>query len=161
LRENFIEAVFAYRRWQELREPGLTAARLVEFHARHEFVLMAHSPECQRALGRLVAQAAKTRAQVVGARYIRDFMDSLRRPPTRARHANVLMHLMGYLKRDLDAADKRELLGLIDAYRRGHVPRVVPLTLLNHHFRRHPNPDTAGQFYLAPAPDELMLRCGV
>jgi uncharacterized protein YbgA (DUF1722 family) len=33
-----------------------------------------------------------------------------------------------------------ELLGLIDDYRRGLVPLIVPLTLLKHHLNRHPVP---------------------
>jgi uncharacterized protein YbgA (DUF1722 family) len=70
------------------------------------------------------------------------------------------MHVMGYLKKAIDADDKRELLQRIHAYRVGHVPRIVPLTLLNHHLRRHPQPYLAGQHYLEPGPDELMLRCG-
>lgn len=160
LRENFIEAVFAYRRWQDLAASGVTAARLVEFHTRHKLTLMAHSTERYRSLGRLVAGASRREARVRAHEYIHAFMDTLRQAPTRARHANVLMHLMGYLKRAIDSADKRELLALIHAYRAGHVPRIVPLTLLNHHFRRHPHPYVAGQYYLEPPPDELMLRCG-
>ncbi len=160
LRENFIEAVFAYRRWQDLVASGVTAAGLVEFHTRHKLMLMAHSTERCRSLGRLVAGARQREARVLAQKYIHAFMDTLRRAPTRARHANVLMHLTGYLKTAIDSADKRELLGLIHAYRIGHVPRIVPLTLLNHHFRRHPHPYVAGQYYVEPPPDELMLRCG-
>ncbi|UCH54143.1 MAG: DUF1722 domain-containing protein [Pseudomonadota bacterium] len=161
LRENFIESVFAYRRWQELTARGVTASRLVEFHARHKLVLMAHDAIRLRWLGRIIAQTDRARARETGKRYIEEFMSVLRRPPTRARHSNVLMHLLGYLKRDLDHADKRELLTLIDRYRRGHLPRAVPLAILAHHFRRHPHPYVAGQYYLEPAPEELMLRCGV
>ena len=36
LRENFIERVFAYRRWQELAARGLSVARLVDFHTVHQ-----------------------------------------------------------------------------------------------------------------------------
>ena len=35
---------------------------------------------------------------------------------------------------------------------------VVPITLLNHHFRRHPDEYMQRQFYLNPHPPELMLR---
>ena len=40
----------------------------------------------------------------------------------------------------------------------GHVPLVVPLTLLRHHVRRQEIEYLAGQSYLAPHPKELMLR---
>ena len=35
----------------------------------------------------------------------------------------------------------QELLGLVEDYRQGLVPLIVPLTLLKHHLNRHPVPD--------------------
>jgi uncharacterized protein YbgA (DUF1722 family) len=52
-----------------------------------------------------------------------------------------------------------ELLGLIEDYRQGLVPLIVPLTLLQHHLRRYPVPGWVWeQVYLRPYPKELMLR---
>ena len=45
-------------------------------------------------------------------------------------NVNVLQHLMGYLKKDLSVADKQELLSLIEDYRQGLLPLIVPLTQL-------------------------------
>jgi uncharacterized protein YbgA (DUF1722 family) len=70
----------------------------------------------------------------------------------------VLQHLAGYLKRALDSADRNELREVIDEYRLGRVPLIVPITLLRHHFRRHPDPYVEAQVYLHPHPPELMLR---
>jgi len=158
LRENFIERVFAYRRWQKVVEAGLTPAGLVAFHTAHKLSLMAHGAEPLRRLGRLVADAGRRSIGELSEEYIRGFMEAMKRRATRKRHANVLMHLMGYLKGRLESEDKAELRELIDAYRLGYVPLVVPITLLNHHFRRHPDPYVAGQVYLEPHPKELMLR---
>jgi Uncharacterized conserved protein len=158
LRENFIERVFCYHRWQQLEAQGLTPARLVDFHARHKLVLMSHGAEYYRALGRLVATAGSADIKTLAQDYIHGFMAALAHPATRKRHTNVLQHLMGYLKKQLDSADKVELLEIIEAYRLGEVPLIVPITLLNHHFRRHPNDYVAQQIYLAPHPRELMLR---
>ena len=161
LRENFIERVFVYHRWQMLASQGLTAARLVEFHTRHKLALMAHDVGAYRALGRLVARAGRRHQKETGREYLIHLMQAFQRLATRSRHANVLMHLMGHLKKQLDAADKAELLEAIHAYRRGEVPFAAPLTLLRHHFRRHPDPYIAGQTYLNPDPRELLLRGGL
>ncbi len=78
---------------------------------------------------------------------------------TRGKHTNVLQHLMGFLKDTLSSTDKAELVGLIEDYRQGLVPLIVPLTLLRHHVMRNPVPDWVHQqFYLHPYPKELMLR---
>jgi len=155
LRENFFERVLAYRRWQEMVAAGATAARLIEFHTSHKLTLMAHSVDANRRLGRLVAGASRRNAKHLSERYIHGFMEALARPATPRTHTNVLMHVMGYLKKRLDAEDKAELLELIDAYRLGQVPRIVPLTLLKHHFRRFPDSYITHQVYLHPAPAAL------
>ena len=52
-----------------------------------------------------------------------------------------------------------ELPGLIEDYRQGLVPLIVPLTLLKYHLNRYPVPDLVHQqVYLHPYPKELMLR---
>lgn len=158
LRENFIERVFVYHRWQQLTARRLTAGGLVEFHTRHKFIVLAHDEKAYRALGRLVAQAGRGSISELGVRYIALLMQALRKPATRTRHANVLQHLGGFFKQHLDAADKREWQELVSSYRRGRLPLVVPVTMLRHYLRRFPDPHLASQHYLAPHPDELMLR---
>jgi uncharacterized protein YbgA (DUF1722 family) len=78
---------------------------------------------------------------------------------TRGKHVNVLQHLMGYLKNHLSSDDKQELLGLIEDYRQGLVPLIVPLTLPKHHLSRHPVHEcVCQQVYLHPYCKEIMLR---
>lgn len=159
LRENFIERIFAYYRWTELVAENPTPAGLVDFHTAHKMTLMAHSPTAQRKLGQLVAEAGKRPWEELVAAYGPLFMETLQNRATAKKQTNVLHHLMGYLKRDLDQADKTELLALIEDYRLGLVPLIVPLTLLRHHLSRHPVPDWVHQqVYLNPYPKELMLR---
>nr|MBS0021410.1 DUF1722 domain-containing protein [Gammaproteobacteria bacterium] len=158
LRENFIQRIFVYHRWQALVASDLTPAKLVRFHARHKLILMAHSQTAARKLGQLVARAGAEPMGDIAPMYIDALMNTLKRRAGRKQHANVLMHLMGFLKRVLDTGDKAELVETVDAYRLGRVPLIVPITLLQHHFRRHPEPYVQEQHYLEPHPKELMLR---
>jgi uncharacterized protein YbgA (DUF1722 family) len=91
-------------------------------------------------------------------RYEQAFMATLKRPATRGRHANVLTHMLGHMRKRLDDRDKHELLGVIEDYRVGTVPLVVPITLLRHHVGRLEVAYLQGQVYLEPHPKELMLR---
>jgi len=158
LRENFIERVFAYHRWRQLVSAGLTPGRLVAFHTAHKLTLLAHGTEHYRMLGRLIARIDRRQLHVFSQDYIGRFMEALRHRATTKRHTNVLMHIAGYLKTKLDREDKAELRGLIEDYRMGRLPLIVPLTLLKHHFRRHPDSYIEGQTYLNPHPKELMLQ---
>ena len=158
LRESFIERVFAHHRWTKFAQSRPRPKDMVGFHSSQKLALMAHSPEHYRQLGRLVAQAGRTPMNELLASYGEGFMHCLSVRATAKKHANVLQHLLGYLKMKLDATDKTELIGHIEDYRNGLVPLIVPLTLLSHHFRRHPCPWVAEQTYLNPYPAELMLR---
>lgn len=157
LRENFIERVFAYRDWQDLLAAGATAEALVQFHTRHKLQLMAHGREHLRILGRLIAQLAEAPLAQTVDHYGTGFMRTLHYRATRKRHANVLYHAIGYLKKQLGAPDKAELTHAIEAYRVGHVPRIVPITLMRHHLRQHPHPYLIQQVYWDWAPPALGL----
>ncbi|MFC3940022.1 DUF1722 domain-containing protein [Pseudomonas gingeri NCPPB 3146 = LMG 5327] len=158
LRENFLTRVFAYAAWQELCASGLSRRALTDFHARHKYLLMAHNPPQYKALGHLLGSMGKSDPNEVGPRYFSELMAALKKCATRRTHTNVLQHLSGYLKQTLSAADKQEMQQLIGQYRLGIVPLVVPLTLLKHHFRQHPDPYVALQVYLQPHPENLSLR---
>ena len=70
----------------------------------------------------------------------------------------ALYRRFGFVSDHLDASDRAEMVEVIDQYREGLLPLVDPITLLNHHFRRHPSDYVARQHYLSPHPRELMLR---
>lgn len=161
LRENFLTRIFAYAEWQRLVASGVTRKALVEFHSRYKYQLMATDPVQYKALGRLVATVGKQPLEAFAPSYFSQLMAALKKTASRGTHTNVLQHLSGYLKRDLGTQDKQELQRLIDQYREGVVPLVVPMTMLKHHFRRHPDRYVATQVYLQPHPEDLSLRNGI
>lgn len=158
LRENFVNRVFAYRRWQSLRGAGLTAKALIDFHARHKYLVMAHSQAAYQRLGRLLSHLKGVDLERVADAYEAEFMTALKRRVSRKRHVNTLQHIQGYLKRRIDGDDKLELADSIEAYRREEVPLIVPMKLLRHYFRRHPDDYIGRQWYLDPYPESLGLR---
>ena len=158
LRENFVNRVFAYRRWQSLRAQGLSAKALVDFHARHKYMVMAHSQAAYQRLGRLLSNLKGVDLERVADAYEAEFMTALKRRAGRKRHVNALQHIQGYLKDRIDGGDKRELAESIEAYRREEVPLVVPMKLLRHYFRRNPDHYIDRQWYLDPYPESLGLR---
>jgi uncharacterized protein YbgA (DUF1722 family)/uncharacterized protein YbbK (DUF523 family) len=158
LRENFIERVFAYRRLRTLFARRWKQGDLVAFHTAHKLLLMAHSPRAYASLGRLVAGGKLTPHAQMRSRYETEFMAALGEMATTRRQANVLQHITGYLRPHLDEDSRKELFALIEDYRRGLVPLIVPVTLIRYFLRRFPIPYLSGQVYLAPHPKELMLR---
>ncbi|HEX8541843.1 MAG TPA: DUF523 and DUF1722 domain-containing protein [Pseudomonas sp.] len=158
LRENFITRVFAYAAWHQLLCAGLTRRSLTEFHSRYKYQLMANDPVQYKALGKLLGNMGRSDPNDIAAQYFSDLMSALKKCATRRTHTNVLQHLTGYLKQTIGAADKQEIQQLITQYHQGIVPLIVPLTLLKHHFRQHPDPYVALQVYMQPHPENLSLR---
>jgi uncharacterized protein YbgA (DUF1722 family)/uncharacterized protein YbbK (DUF523 family) len=158
LRENFVERVFSYFRWTELLDSAPDPGGLVSFHTHHKCALLSHDEPSYRELGRIVAQAGRKDFRTRLDRYGVLFMTALKKKATPRKHSNVLYHLLGFLKDHLDAADKQEIVDCIEEYRSERLPLIVPLTLLNHHFRKRPVPWVMEQTYLNPYPSELMLR---
>lgn len=158
LRENFITRVFVYHAWRELNRQGISASMLIAFHSDHKYLIMAHNQAAYRRMGKMLADVGNTDLQALLPEYEHALMHALAKPAMRQQHVNVLQHLLGYLRKVLDKEDKAEMMELIEQYREGIVPLIVPITLLKHHFRRHPHDYIERQVYLSPHPHELMLR---
>ncbi len=158
LRGNFIERGFAYRRVKRLFASRWEVDDLVRFHGRETMLLLAHDRPGTVALGRLVAAAREGSSADTARRYAASYMSALAKIATRARHAKVLTHIAGLLRGPVDVASRREVASLIEAYSRGAVSLVVPVTLIRHHLRANAIDTLAGQSYLEPHPRELALR---
>jgi uncharacterized protein YbgA (DUF1722 family)/uncharacterized protein YbbK (DUF523 family) len=158
LRDNFITRVYVYARWKALLACGLSKSGLLEFHTEHKYLLMSHSTVVYKQLGQLLSDLTRASLADIADSYIASLMQALSEPATRKRHTNVLQHLLGYLKRDLDSAHRSDLNETIEAYRRGEFPLVVPVRMLQHHFRVYPHPYINQQVYLDPHPQVLQLR---
>ena len=85
-------------------------------------------------------------------------MEALTKVASRNNNTNVLMHLQGYLKDRLSAADKAELSQCILDYRNGTQTMLAVVTLLKHHLRLHPVAYIEQQSYINPYPSQLAIQ---
>ena len=158
LRENFISRVFTLKRWRDTMANGFSAGKLVDFHTRHKLLIMAHNVESYRLMGKLVATAGSAKDVQLFDTYFKELFKALSYKHTVKKNVNVLSHAMGYFKNDLKSSEKGELLEIIEQYRSGLVPLIVPITMVNHYVRKYEKEYLAKQYYLYPYPAELMLR---
>lgn len=161
LRENFIERVYALYELNTLWRKGLTRGALIAFHSRYKLSLLAHSQPEYRELGRFVANIDKWDSlEAFAIEYRSRLMKLMTHKATRRNHTNVLMHVQGYFRRQLSAAQRQELTQLIDSYRQGMQPLLVPIALLKHYMAEYPDSYLAEQRYFEPYPQALRLRYG-
>jgi len=158
LRENFIERVFVYKRWQEYIKKNGHFKDLVAFHTEHKLLILSHSPKHFNELGQLVAKTRQYKPENLNTEYLSLMMQGLRLIATVKKNTNVLLHVAGYFKKQLSSDDKRELLEVIENYHQGYVPLIVPVILIKHYVRKFDETYLQRQCYLNPHPLELMLR---
>ncbi len=158
LRENFLERLFSLKRWRDTLALGPKPGHLVDFHTRHKLLIMSHSPKHYVLLGKLVAQVKTIPLPEIYKQYQTQLMEALRLKATIKKNTNVLLHVLGYFKKNLAPAEKEELLEIIDEYRQAYLPLIVPVTLLNHYVRKYDQAYLQDQYYLASHPLELKLR---
>ena len=158
LRENFIEQIFCYKRWQDFLSSEPDYKKLIDFHTSHKLQLMSHSPKHLSRMGKLVASGKSMPKERLLEEYQAALMEALALKATVKKNVNVLYHIMGYFKKLISPDEKAELIGLIESYYSQTVPLVVPLTLVNHFIRKYNIPYLQNQYYLEPHPSELMLR---
>jgi uncharacterized protein YbgA (DUF1722 family) len=145
-------------RWRETVSGNKGMGNLIDFHSRHKLLIMSHSPNHSRMMGKLVAQGKSLLLDDLFSQYEALLMAALRLQTTLKKNINVLQHIMGYFKKQLSPDEKQELLEIIEQYRQEHVPLIVPVTLLNHYVRKYKQPYLAQQVYLNPHPIALKLR---
>ena len=78
LRENFIERIFALKRWQELLSQKTSRGNLVDFHTKHKLLILSHSSKHYQRMGKLVAAQKSFALQDLYDQYETLLMDSLK-----------------------------------------------------------------------------------
>jgi len=158
-RENFIEQLFGYRRWKALVQgKRLSRKAIVDFHARHKYILLAHSGTHYAVLEKLVSTAEQDMPSHFAKHYGEVFMAALKVKATIQKHVKILQQLAGHLRKHLHTAEQNALEKTITDYHRQSIPLVVPITLIQHHVRTHTIPAFIDQVYLNPSPKELIVR---
>jgi len=158
LRENFIERIFALQLWRENVSQKWSVGNLVKFHTRHKLLILSHSNDHYRAMGKIVARGKSIPLQELYRTYEVLLLEALKLRTTPRKNANVLQHIMGCFKKELSPDEKAELLEVFDQYRQELIPLLVPITLVNHYVRKYKQPYLSEQTYLHPHPISLQLR---
>lgn len=158
LRENFIERIFTLKRWRGIVAEKKSLGKLVHFHTQNKLLILSHSENHYRLLGKLVAGGKALPLEELYRTYEQLLMEALGLKTTVKKNINVLMHILGYFKKDLSSDEKKEILEILEQYRESQVPLIVPVTLINHYVRKYDQAYLKNQTYLNPHPAALKLR---
>lgn len=158
LRENFILRVFTHHDYRHSVGDKPTMHKLIAFHSRYKYMVMAHSQSTYKSLGKLLSGQDSRPVELIASDYFTQLMSTLAKPANRKNHCNVLIHLVGYLKRQVDVTIRKDILDVVEQYRRGEVNLATPMTLLHHYLKQYGSQYINQQSYFKPYPAPLGIR---
>lgn len=158
LRENFLMQLFAYEAVCEFKKNARKFGDLVIFHTRYKFLLLSKSRKNYTKLGQIVANKQHLNFQSCLDSYVLLFKDTIAMKSSIKKIVNVLDHMAGFLKKELESIEKEELHTAIREFREGIIPLIVPVKLIRMYTRKYEEEYLNSQVFLAPYPEELGLR---
>ncbi len=158
LRENFIMQIFAYDSVERLKESAFSMKDLVDFHMKNKFLLQAKDEKIYRVLGNIVANHENLPLNELFANYEYNFKVAVSKKSSIKRNRNVLEHMAGFFKNELDHIEKENLHEQIEEYTKKLIPIIVPLSTIKLYAKKYGTSYLLGQTFLDPYPKELALR---
>lgn len=152
-RENFFRRVYAYNRFFEIEH---SIKELQTFHSRYKFILMEYDQNKMRELGKICSSKNEKTIELVFESYKKIFFKTIEKPPQTKNRVNVFYHLLGFLKNELSFDEKLIIHKMIEDYKVGVLPYLVPLKMIEFLVLKYEQYYLKGHYYFAPFPLEML-----
>lgn len=153
IREHFLTKLFTFARFRALER---TMRGLVAFHSAHKLLLMAYHQAEMRKCGRTAANPEQLPVEEVFQQYCQHLQGAFAAMPRYTSNINVLMHALGYFKKDLSPKEKSFFLRTLEQYRAGKIPLSVSLGIVRSWIVRFGEEYLEQQFFFEPYPEGLV-----
>lgn len=152
IRRHFLTRLYLM---QEFR--GVMASRkpkeLVQFHARHKYMLLVYNQAQMRKMGKLVANWKDIGIEAALETYREHLKLALAKIPRDRAHHNILEHALGYFKGQISLGEKHHFLDLVrKATLEQVIPIEIPIEILKSWMIRFNEEYLASQSYFSPFP---------
>lgn len=155
LRENFVKKIFAYQRYKnEVKD----IASLQKFHQEYKYIFMEYKPQGPKMLGQIAAGLTENKFDENRESYLSLMMEIMERPSALRNRKNVMYHILGYFKKDLDKDEKAQILEMIEEYKDGETSYMAILKLLSFFSKKYSKDYLLNQKYFLPYPKNLKLQ---
>ncbi|SHI83352.1 Uncharacterized conserved protein YbgA, DUF1722 family [Dethiosulfatibacter aminovorans DSM 17477] len=155
IREHFLTRLYANLYFDEVIESNKMSV-LVDFHSRNKYLLMAYHQMNQKKLGRIVANHDNLDVDEVIWEYGVMLNEALKKPFRRGTNINMLMHLLGYFKKDLSKEEKAYFLDILQQYSMKKIPFSLPIAVIRSWVVRFDEPYLKRQTIFNPYPLDIL-----
>lgn len=155
IREHFLTSIFVMKSFDEVIRIN-KIRELVDFHSRNKYLLMAYHQSNQKKLGRIVANHENQKTDTVIKEYEDVLKAALKNPLRRGTNINMLMHLLGYFKKELSKEEKAYFLDVIQQYTEKKIPFSLPIAVIYSWVVRFDEPYLKMQTIFKPYPMDIL-----
>jgi uncharacterized protein YbgA (DUF1722 family) len=121
-------------------------------------MIYAKSHESYKELGGIVANHDKRNIEIVLEEYKHTFLKAISLKGSISNTYNVLLHLYGYFKKEINKDEKTEILDSLEEFKNELIPLIAVIKILNLYIKRFDIEYLKTQKFLNPYPKELALR---
>ena len=107
---------FVENRFESIKKSN-KVKELVEFQATNKFLIMAHSQEQLKVLGRIVASNKKVKFAEMLIDYENNLKLCLQCKPTIKTHSNVIMHIFGFFSKEFSELERNKFFDLLKNFK--------------------------------------------
>ena len=156
--DRFFIQLYTKNRFDVLAN-DLTSHRIITFHSKLKYLLMAYSPQGYQATGKMVASISQHYDLLeFYEQYREKILAILSQTPTRKLHVNAIQHIQGYFKHKATKDEKTRLGWLINDYLLGYLSINNPLSMILQLLTQYPDSYISEQYYLSPYPECRKVR---
>jgi uncharacterized protein YbgA (DUF1722 family)/uncharacterized protein YbbK (DUF523 family) len=155
IRENFYIAIFTIANFKSIYK-AKEMKKLIEFHSKNKYLFMAYNQSKLKVLGKILANHEKNSLEDVFNAYKDNFLSLFNKTTSFKSWINVILHVYGGFKKDLEEREKKFFLNKIEEYRDERVPLSVLISILYSFAIRFNKEYILNQTILNPYPKELL-----
>jgi uncharacterized protein YbgA (DUF1722 family)/uncharacterized protein YbbK (DUF523 family) len=155
IRDRFFVEIFTLAKYRDIKS-RLKIKELVEFHSVNKYLFMGYNQVILRAMGNIVANHDRLPLTEVFDLYETQLRKLLSKEQTTKKRINVLEHVYGYYKDDLNNNEKKHYFDILDDYLNNKKPYSSVLSLLESWAIRFNQTYLIKQTLFDPYPKELL-----
>lgn len=154
IREHFLTSLFTLADFRKVKK-SKSIPKLLAFHTRNKFLLMAYNQKELRILGQILANQANN-FRITADEYEEHLKLALSRMPRYTSNINVLLHAYNHFSKKLNEKEKKYFHHLIEEYQDARIPLSAILVLLKDWVMRFDDKFLAKQTFFQPYPEDLI-----
>ena len=156
IRDVFFTKLFTLSDFRPLKKDP-KAKNLVAFHSKNKYLFMAYNQTLLRKMGNIVANHEHLKIETVFEQYEVLLQELLSKEPTQKKRINVLTHIYGYFKKNVEVEEKEYYFDVLDQYLNNRIPYSNVLTVLKGWAIRFKESYLMIQTVFEPYPNELIM----